>query len=109
MINPLAAFPTSGRESQAIDDVVEALFKKDDQIFTGIATFLFSSRVDQFELFLQYSINEAEFLFLNKLARVFTLFAPSFGCLSSDTWFMGIAKYQGIYSEIIASLEDRSS
>lgn len=109
MVNPLSTFFASGRESQAVDDVIEALFKKDNEVFTGIAALFFSPGVDQLELFLQYAINEAKLLLFDKLACIFALFAPSFGCLSSNAWLMGIAKYQGIYSEIVASFENWSS
>lgn len=109
MIDPLPTFPASGGEPQAVDNVIEALFKQDNEVFPRIATLFFSPGVDQLELFLQYAINEAEFLFFNELACIFALFAPSFGCLSSNTWFVGISEDQRVYAEIIASLEDRSS
>ena len=109
MIDPLATFPAGGGESQAVDDIIEALFQEDDEVFPGIATLFFGPTVDEFELFLQYSINEAEFLFFNELARIFTLFASSFGCLSPNTWFVGISEDQRVDSEIVASLEDWSS
>jgi len=73
MIDSLTTFSASSRESQAEDDVVKTEFKESKQVRTGIAIRFFSSIIDQFELFLQYTINEAKLLFFYKLASMVCL------------------------------------